>query len=363
MKIVHIITRSDSIGGAQIHVRDLSQALQKQGHEVIVLVGGDGPFLQELHRAGIPYRPLQHLVRPISPKRDLAAIREIARQLRDLRPDVVAAHSSKAGWIGRFVGRVLKIPTVFTAHGWAFTEGGSERKRWFYTIAERVAALFSTRIIAVSEYDYRLARSRGVADSRKLCLVHNGVPETEPAELAAPERTPPRIVMVARFEEPKDQLRLLTALAQIGTRDWTLDLIGDGPLRSSAEQRTRELGLQERVNFLGNCSDVAQRLPAYQVFVLLSKYEGFPLSILEAMRAGLPVIASRVGGIQEAVQDGVHGYLISGLDDAELVDRLNVLLQDPQLRVRMGSLARERYTKQFTIEKMVQKTLHVYTEA
>ncbi|QZA32870.1 glycosyltransferase family 4 protein [Hydrogenibacillus sp. N12] len=362
MKIAYVITRSDAIGGAQVHVRDLATAMRKKGHKVTVLVGGQGVFTEALAIRGIPHRALRYLVRPIRPWVDVMGLWELRSVLAELKPDLVSAHSSKAGWLGRLAARSLGIPVIFTAHGWAFTEGVPRPKRMMYAFAERMAAPLSDRIITVSEYDFKLALSHRIAKADRLVVVHNGIPDITPALRAQPENGPVCMVMVARFEHQKDHGTLIHALAELKALEWKLELIGDGPLREQVKNEVEKLGLHERVSFLGARKDVAERLAKAQIFVLTSKWEGFPRSILEAMRAGLPVIASDVGGVREAVIDGQTGYLIPRGDQERLQERLKQLILNHELRAQMGTAGRRRYEKHFTIERMVEKTLAVYED-
>ncbi len=362
MKIVQIITRSDAIGGAHVHVRDLSLALLREGHQVTVLVGQEGPFTEELRDKGIPCRTLRYLVRPISPIVDVRGVLELRHVLTELTPDLVCAHSSKAGWLGRLAARTLGIPSVFTVHGWAFTDGVPGRKRMIYALAERLAAPLGQRIITVSDFDRELALRCRMAPPKKLVTVHNGVPGIAPSLRADPVLQPPRLIMVARFEKPKDHTTLLRALARLREIVWHLDLVGDGPLIGSVREEARRLGIQGRVRFWGARQDVAEILSQGQIFVLVSNYEGFPLTILEAMRAGLPVVASDVGGVKEAVVDGETGFLIPRGDEDALRDTLLRLLLDTDLRAKMGTAGRLRYQEHFTFERMLEKTVRVYRE-
>lgn len=362
MRIAYVITRSDSIGGAHVHVRDLALNLLREGHAVTVLVGGEGPFTEELATKGIPYRSLRYLVRPIRPGTDLRGLWELRAALAELRPDLVSTHSSKAGWIGRLAARSLGLPVIFTAHGWAFTEGVPERERWVYVLAERLASPFASRIITVSEYDRALALQYRIAPAHKLVAVHNGMPDVPPTLHARSEADPVCIVMVARFEPQKDHATLLRALEGLRELAWELELIGDGPLLESVRIEAGRLGLLDRVRFLGARKDVAERLAEAQLFVLISNWEGFPRSILEAMRAGLPVVASDVGGVREAVVEGETGYLVPRGDEKALRARLRQLITNASLRVKMGQAGRKRFEERFTFEHMFKKTLKVYED-
>lgn len=362
MKIAYIVTRAEPIGGAQVHVRDFAYALQRQGHEPFVLTSGSGPYTEALQAAGIETRSLPNLQVPINPIRDLRALSEIRGLLKSLRPDLVSAHSSKAGVLGRMAARSLGIPVVFTAHGWAFTPGIPYRQAALYTWIERLAAPLASKVITVSEFDRRLALARGVAPSRKLVTIHNGMPDVGRELWANPSRSPVRFTMVARFEAQKDHTTLLQAFAGLPQEGWSLDLIGDGPLQATAEELAQRLGLANRVRFWGQRMDVGVRLAEAQVALLISNWEGFPRSILEAMRAGLPVIATAVGGVVESVRNGETGFTVSRGDVAGLRQRLAQLLGNAELRAQLGRNARQLYEERFTLDTTLAKTLAVYRE-
>jgi glycosyltransferase involved in cell wall biosynthesis len=196
----------------------------------------------------------------------------------------------------------------------------------------------------------------------RIVTVHNGIPDVPPQLRADPARTPARLVMVARFSPQKDHQTLLQALAGLQHLNWELDLIGDGPLIDAVKSLAVSLKLNGRIRFLGQRMDVESLLAQAQISILATNWEGFPLSILESMRAGLPVIASAVGGIDEAVVDQETGYLVPRGDVTRLRERLEGLLTAPSLRTRMGFSARNRYEQQFTLDVSVKKTLAVYEE-
>ena len=360
MRLVYVITRSDAVGGANIHVRDFASAMRLAGHDAIVLIGGEGPVTRELRDKGVPYESLRYLGREISPTDDLRGFWELRQALKRLRPDLVSTHTSKAGVLGRLAARSLGIPVIYTAHGWAFTDGIAPGKAWAYRWAERVAAPFGDKIITVSEYDRTLAIEQRVARSRQVVAIHNGMPDIPASLHANPAATPPRMIMVARFEPQKDQFTALTALATLRELPWEIEFIGDGPRLDSAREMAGRLGLSERVHFLGARRDVAERMASSQLFLLISNWEGFPRSILEAMRARLPVVASDVGGSRESVVEGQTGFIIARGDAGTLAARLRLLLTDAALRARMGAAGRQRYEERFVAQRMFQRTLEVY---
>ncbi len=362
MRIVYLVTRSDSIGGALVHVRDLSAALLARGHEVTVLAGGEGVFTRQLQEMSVPFVSLGRLKREINPLQDMAAWREIYAALKELGPELISTHMSKAGLLGRLAGRALNIPVIFTAHGWAFTEGVPAVEGRIYRWAEKAAAPLAARIITVSRHDRELAKKYGVARAPRLVAVHNGVFDIDPKLLAEPGRPEPRLVMVARFERQKDHATLFKALSGLTDLPWELDLVGDGPLEGRMAGLAESLGLAERINFLGACSGVGEILSRAQIFLLISHWEGFPRSILEAMRAGLPVLASDVGGVRESVADGITGYVVPPRDSEALREKLWLLLSGAELRQRLGAAGRERYEQSFGFETMFENTLQVYRE-
>ena len=362
MKIAYLITRAEPIGGAQIHVRDLAVAVRNLGHQPTVITGGSGSFVDSLRAQGVPVIVLRHLAVPIRPLQDLRALGEIQAALRKTVPDVLTTHSSKAGILGRLAGRALGIPVVFTAHGWAFTPGIPSLHAAVYRRIERLAGPLSSRIITVSEFDRRLALEARIAPVDRVVTVHNGIPDA-PIELRAdPGRTPLRMAMVARFEPQKDHPTLFQALAGLTQQSWQLDLIGNGPLMHDMEALASRLGIGDRVHFLGQRMDVAEILAQAQISLLVTNWEGFPLSILESMRAGLPVVASAVGGIDEAVREAETGYLVPRGGVEQLRERIATLLSDVALRRRLGASGRARFEQHFTLEHAVSKTLAVYRD-
>lgn len=355
-----ILTRSDAIGGAFVHVRDLSLMLCGAGHQVEVLIGRGDRYVQDMEKAGVHVRRLKHLVRPVHPWHDLLAYWELRRVLTDLKPDLVSTHSAKAGIIGRLASRSLGIPNLFTAHGWIFTEGTPRLRGRMFECAEKWVEPYGDLVITVSEYDRQLAICRKVSKPEKVVTVHNGMPDIPRHLLADPAKHPAKILMVARFEPQKDHATLFRALGEIRQLDWSLDLVGEGPLRKRMEGMALSLGIRDRINFLGARMDVVELMARAQIYVLSSNWEGFPRSILEAMRAGLPVIASDVGGVREAITPGETGFLVPRKDDQKLRQSLVELLLQPELRASFGAAAIACFRKWFRANIMFDKTIEQY---
>lgn len=360
MRITFVITRGDSIGGAQVHVRDLATALARSGNEVHVLVGHAGKVFDALPAHGVQVRVLHDMHRALGPVGDVRAFRVLRKSLQSIRPAIISTHSSKAGVVGRLAAASLGIPAIFTAHGWSFSDGVPAVQAFLYRNIERGVARLAARIVTVSDYDRELAIRTRIAGPNHLETIHNGMPDVPSTLRAMPGGGDPRIVMIGRFQEQKDHKTLLTSLVPLKGRPWHLDFVGDGPLQEDVRDFAAQQGLSDRVSFLGERSDVAEILAAAHLFVLSSNWEGFPRSILEAMRAGLPVVSSDVGGCRESVQHEVTGFLVGRKDSSALSIALGTLLENAELRTRMGQAGRERFVGEFSFEAMYSRTTKLY---
>jgi glycosyltransferase involved in cell wall biosynthesis len=356
-RILYLVTRAER-GGAQTHVLDLACSMRPD-FEVSVATGEEGFLTEACRERAIPVYVLPHLQREVRPLADARAFGEIWQLIRKLRPDLLHLHTFKAGFLARLAGRILRIPSVYTIHAWLY--GTAAVSRFSSALSgpcERLAARWCERIITVSRAGARVARGHRIGSPSKLVTIHNGLPDCAEQARLSPTETPV-ITMVARFIEGKDHDLLLRAFARTpkGPR---LRLVGDGPTRASVESLAHELGIQEQVDFLGNRDDVASLLATSDVFVLASRSEMLPISILEAMRAGLPVIASDVGGVGEAVTHNENGFLVPSGSVSALAQALTDLTNDYALRLRMGQAGRQRFTRQFLSSSMQERTRCIY---
>jgi glycosyltransferase involved in cell wall biosynthesis len=363
MRIVHVLTRGDVLGGAQSHVRELSLELRSLGHDVSVITGAPGIFTDQLRQVGIPWQPVPSLVRPVRPHRDVAALVELWCALRHLKPDLVCAHTAKAGSLARAAARLHHIPSVFTPHGWSIFDRTSLRTNPLSCWAERLAGRLGTRVINVCEYERMLAQRFCICPAKALEVVHNGIADIPFARLRPIDVQPPVIVMVARFASQKDHGTLLQALSGLLRKEWRLLLVGAGELKPRVSAQVDALGLSGRVSILPPESDVSRLLMEAQIFVLSTNFEALPISILEAMRAALPVVATDVGGIAESVRHEETGLLVRRGDAAGLRDALARLIACPPLRVAMGSAGRRLWRAEFTAGAMAARTVEVYKRA
>ncbi len=278
--------------------------------------------------------------------------------MRRVRPHVVHANSAKAGVLARLAAALARVPIrIYTVHGWAFLahEGVAAS---VYRLAERAVRPLTTVAVCVAESEKQEGIAAGVCDPRTTVVIRNGVDTRTPGPVESRSATP-RIVWVGRLKLPKDPLTLVRALGSLeGTFD--ADLVGDGPLRRTVEEELRRLGLGATVRLLGEREDVATLLAQSDVFVLASRSEGLPLSILEAMAAGLPVVASRVGGVPELVVDGETGLLVRPGDPEQLAAALGRLLADELLRRRLGEAGRARAREHFDLDSVRRAHVDLY---
>ena len=359
MNILFVITRADAIGGAQVHVKDLAIALQKDQHQVLVLTGQQGVFNEDLREANVRSIPCEFLHKQINPFLDGKSLRYILHTISEFKPDLIAAHSSKTGILGRLASKISKVPCVFTAHGWSFTTGIPQPHRTIYRVMEKATAPFADKIICVSEYDRTIGIEAGM-NAEQLVTVHNGMKDINSHFIANPIQSQiVKIAMIARFDRQKDHQTMIEAFQGLNAE---LILVGDGPNMLKAQQQVEKLKLNKQVKFLGFRQDIAQILAQVQIFALISNWEGLPCTIIEAMRAGLPVVASDVGGVKEIVIDGQTGYVIPRGDVATLRSKLSYLISHQTARTNMGILARQKYKSSLTFQHMYSKTLAIYNQ-
>lgn len=361
-KILYFITRPD-IGGAQAHVQHLISGFRER-YQVALAIGWSGPLSERVGALGVDIHEVSGMTRSINPLSDVQAVRGAVSLIRRIQPDIIHAHSSKAGIIARIAGAICRVPTVFTAHGWAFSPGTPPLRRRIALLSERLVAPLSTRLICVAENDRQLALKSGVGRPDQLVTIRYGIEDCVVPE-AQPELSPLRLIMVARFSEQKDQPTLLRALAQLKNQGVPLDgvhldLVGSGPDMAQSQALAQELGIGEQVSFLGDRQDVPDLLGRSQIFVLSTHYEGLPISILEGMRAGLPIVASAVNGVPEEIDGGKTGLLVPPTDVAALAQALQNLIQSPDLRQQMGRASQVKFRQEFTMERMLKETSDVY---
>lgn len=354
MRVLHVITKGD-VGGAQTHVVELAAEQHRRGSTVHVAAGCDGPALDRVRAAGIEVTILDDLGHSIAPSADRAAVREIQEVIRAFAPDVVHAHSSKGGLLARLAARRERVPSVYTAHGFPFQAGAPFTQRTMSLVGEWVGGHVGSAVICLTMEEAALARRWHIAPSASIHVIPNGLPDTN-TQRTTPVDRPPRIVMVARFAPPKRQQELIEVLNRLGDLDWEMVFVGDGPMLSAAQESASPLGA--RVRFLGHRNDVQDLLADCDVAVLWSGYEGMPVALMEAMRAGLCCVASDLPGVRALFGEPPAG--LTAATDVSLEHALRSVLTDPELLDSFAAAARHRFTESFTIEKMVDEIDAIY---
>jgi glycosyltransferase involved in cell wall biosynthesis/uncharacterized membrane protein len=355
-RLMFVITLAEH-GGAQTYLSLLLPAVANR-FDVTVAAHGPGPLEDAARVAGVRFVPLEHVRRAIAPVHDVLGLVELIRLFRGERPDIVHANSSKAGVLGRLAAFVAGVPVrIFTVHGWAFAAYDGFAGR-LYLWADRVVRPLTTLVICVSHRERELGlRTRACASERSV-VVHNAV-DLRAFRVAATRGESPQIISVGRFAYPKDHVTLVRAMASVES-DFRAIFVGEGPDQPALANEVRRLGLAPNVALLGARSDVPDLLAGADVFVLSSRSEGLPMSVLEAMAAGLPVVATDVGGVSELVLEGETGLLVPRGDTTALAQALERLLRDEDLRRRMAASARARVEREFDLTSFQEAHVELY---
>lgn len=382
MNILFVITKSNW-GGAQRYVYTLAHRFKRAGARVAVVAGGTGvpgakpgALSTRLESAGIPFIPLRAFTRDIFILRDLRAFLELYSLIRKERPDVLHLNSSKAGGLGALVGRLAGVRRiVFTSHGLAYDEDRSFLPRALIFLATWVTFLLSDVVIMISKDTFE--RGRGLPFcAAKMRLVYNGVEpvntisraEANAALSATCQTVAPegvlRIGTVAELTRNKGLSYLISAARRMKESGvhFNISIVGEGDGRAALAAQIEAEGVAEVVSLCGFVDEASRYLSAFDIFVLPSVKEGLPYVLLEAGSAGCAVVASRIPGVTDIVEENRSGVLVEARDDEELAEALRDLLSDSKRRALLGSALRERVRSLFTIERMTEATLRSYRD-
>jgi glycosyltransferase involved in cell wall biosynthesis len=380
VKILRIIARLN-VGGPALHVAYLTAELGARGYSTILvagsLAGGEESMASVAQQRGARIETLVELHREIAPLRDIRATLRLARIIRRERPQILHTHTAKAGAVGRIAallaGDARPPVVVHTFHGHVLRGYFNPLVALGFRLLERALARITTVLVAVSpEVRDDLVRL-GVAPASKFVVIRLGIEldeRVDPDEASRVETrrqlgvAPDAFVVgwVGRMTAVKrtdDLLLAMSNLEKLGV-DAYLCLIGDGPDRDGLERRAHELGIVKRCLFVGYQSDVARYYNAMDVLLLPSANEGTPVSVIEALAAQRPAVATRVGGVPDVIRDGVDGFLVDVGDTDALAQRLAELARDPELRARMGAAGREHVLPRYAVERLVDDVDSLY---
>jgi glycosyltransferase involved in cell wall biosynthesis len=381
LRVLHVAEAT--VGGIRLHVHNLALGVNRDRFATGVACPavrrdafGDDYFVATLREGDVPVHlvPMRREPHPVGDLRALVALLRLARQY-----DVIHAHSSKAGFLARLAARMAGVPAVvYTPNAFSFLGNPGALKSRVYFALERFAARFTDVLIACSPSE--AAAAERLLPRERIRVIPNAVdvgafvpgarcpvPGTEesPSDRApGTGHRAPTVGMVARMAPQKAPEIFVRAAARVvhsrpEVRFW---VAGDGELRAASEALAERLGVADAIEFMGHRRDVPALLQASDLFVLTSRYEGLPFSVLEAMGCGLPVIATRAPGTVDVVEDGVTGIL-TPLDDPEATAAAIVTLLDDPARARaLGEAGRRRVAERFSLAGMLAAHEALYRE-
>ncbi len=355
-----LVVDSLEVGGAERHVVDLAVALAREGYEVTVACSIAGGLSEPLEEANVPVRQL--LDKLVKRRVSVAFARELRRLIREELFDLVHAHIYASAAAATIAVLGTGVPLVVTEHTEALWQG--RRERW----ASRAIFRRAQHIIAVSGAIRRRLIERDAVPPERITVIHNAVipaPDAPPGALPEGLRKGPLVGVVARLQPEKGVADFLKAAARVCAAfpEARFLVAGDGPLREVLLALAERLGVDGRVRFLGYRADARALIGLLDVLVVPSLTEGTPLIVLEAMAAGVPVVASAVGGIPDQIRHDMEGLLVPAGDPAALGDALLELLQDPARARSLGEAGRRRAECEFSHATMVRRIEAVYSIA
>ncbi len=353
-------------GGAAVVVHNLIQHLDRSlFNPMLCCLDETGALGEELKASGVKVFCLNR-----QPGTDWGIIKKLRRIIKTERVDLIHAHQYTAffyGGLAAISSRFKKL--IFTEHGRHYPDQRNTKR----VIVNQLMLPFTARIIAVSPAVKQSLITYEVMPGRRIEVIFNGIDcckfKTNNHEINKKKSlglAPGDLVcgMIARLGTEKDQATLIKALPKVILKypQARLLLIGDGPKKTELENLVRQLGLADKVIFTGSRRDIPELLAVLDIAVLATFYEGTSITLLEAMAAGKPVIASRVGGNPAVVEDGVTGFLVPVSDPEALADRLLQLFADEHLRKQMGNAGCRQVEEQFSLEQMVTNYEKLYRQ-
>jgi glycosyltransferase involved in cell wall biosynthesis len=371
-RVLRVIARLN-VGGPALHVSYLTSELDKIGYETTLVAGrpgeGEGSMESIALERGIQPVYVPALQREIAPFVDAAAVGQILRLIRSIRPHVLHTHTAKAGAVGRVAaqlsGSARPPVVVHTFHGHVLRGYFSQTKAESFRRLEARLSRVSDALVAVSPEVRDDLVALGVAPPEKIVVIRLGLDlelrtAVEPGAAEALRHSLGvsadsfLVGWLGRLTEIKRPADLLHAFALlVEQRAADLLIAGDGPLRAEMEALAQSLGIRKRVHFTGFRSDVGAIYAACDAIALTSANEGTPVSVIEALAAGRPAVSTDVGGVADVIREGRSGFLVPAGDVTAIADRLERLAADAELRKRMGEAGREDVVPRYSVPRLV----------
>lgn len=366
-KILYILTKPD-LGGVSNYILEIVKRLPEKYTPYFVM-SNEGYLTNELEKLGykdnIFIVPMTNSI--VDFKTHIKSNLQTLKIIHKIKPDLIHCNSTTGGIVGRICGFLSKTPVIFTAHGWAFTNGIAKKKQIFYKILETALAALTSKIICVSEYDRKLALEVMPICKNKLLTIHNGISDIPESLLKdwieIENKKNLDIVMISRFCPQKDPYTLIDAVDELNREGLNLNLniYGYGEEQEKVISSIKNCN-NERIAFKGRADNISEILKNNDIYALISNWEGLPIGIIEAMRSGLPIIACNVGGNSEVVIEGKNGFVIPRSNKELLKNKIKHLYEDRNTLKKMGEFSRILYDKDFRTDYMCKKTFDVYKD-
>ena len=372
LRVLHIVGDS-RFGGIVAIILGLGRVARAEGWQVDVLTT-DPTVQRVVGQHGLGVVSLDVIRREIKPLWDLKGLVRLQKFLRRESYGIVHTHTSKGGFVGRLAASLARVPViVHTAHGFAFHEASPIASRVFYSTLERIATRWCDRIVSVSEFHCNWALELGMCTPAEILAIPNGisVPRLSDSFAATALRRQLGarsgdllILTVSRLAEDKGVKHLLEAVAILprGEHRYRVFVAGDGPMRTRLEQYARDLRLSDVVTFLGFRQDVNELLAACDLVVLPSLREGLSITLLEAMAAAKPIIASSIGSNRELASQADMALLVPPANAKALAEAIQQCAHDPVLTARLATTARALFESRYTEDRMLDSYRHLYLD-
>ena len=363
IKIAHIQVLP-ILSGAQNVMMSILSGLDQSKYEIYVISQGDGPLVEAVNQKGWTHVSIKSLIQAISYK-DFASAWAIFKFIRENKPDIIHTHSSKPGFIGRIVARLSGVSLVIhTVHGFSFRDFHSRFKKFFYIILESFAALFTHYNVFVNNQDRDFAIHKLGFCKKKSITIHNGLLPYEIQKNYDQEffdNNSLNIVSTLRFSAIKNVISTIEQAVDVVKKfeNISFTFYGDGELFSVCQEIILNNQAEDKVKLEGWIYNVQEVIPKYDVFLLNSLSEGLPMSILEAMSVGLPIISSNVQGSNELV-DSLNGWLIDVNDKNGIESAVSEILKDKQLLREKGLESLNKVINRFSYELFINEYERLY---